>query len=60
MVPFCAVTTTSMTVSPTASAMAALASPLATSTPFTVTVAPSALAAGVTVTLATAWGTATA
>ena len=52
--PSAAVTTTSMTVaSPAASAMGALGSPLGTSTPFTVTVAASSLAVGVTVTRAT-------
>ena len=47
-------TTTSMGVSPTLSATGALASPLATSTPFTMTVAPESPAVGVTVTPAAA------
>ena len=57
VVPSCAVTTTVIGLTPTASAMAAEALPLATVLPFTLTVAVASATVGVTVIVLTAFAT---
>ncbi len=57
MVPSWAVTTTVMMFSPISSPVASLGEPLTTAAPFTVTVALGSVTVGVTVTLATLFGT---